>query len=83
MTEQSNGFGIASLVLGIGSIVFSWVMVFGLALGIVGIVLAAKQRKEYPNGIATGGLVTSIIGTVFSAIVSVLGLIGLAVLASL
>ena len=67
MGNKDNGKGVASLVLGIISIVFCWVPLLALVGGIVGIVLSVKQRKEYSNGIATAGLVTSIIGTVFSA----------------
>ena len=64
---------IASLILGIlGCIgVFvSWsplCFVF-LVLSVVGIVMAAMARKNAPSGLATAGLVTSIIGTAFSAI---------------
>ncbi|MFH1683058.1 MAG: hypothetical protein ABIA37_04640 [Candidatus Woesearchaeota archaeon] len=66
--DESNGIGIASLVLGIVSIVFCWAAVFGLAAGILGLILSMKQRKICSNGIATAGFVTSIIGTIFSAI---------------
>ena len=63
--------GVASLVLGIVSIIFtftgpaSWV---GFIVGIIGIILGAAARKNEPNGIATGGLVCSIIGTVLCGI---------------
>ncbi len=66
--KDSNGYGIASLVLGIVSIVFCWVPVLGLVSGILGIVFSVKQKKILPNGIATGGLVTSIIGLVLSGL---------------
>ncbi|MBW2991566.1 hypothetical protein KY348_07765 [Candidatus Woesearchaeota archaeon] len=69
--KKPNGYGITSLVLGIVSIVFCWVPVLGLVAGILGIIFAVKQRKIFPNGIATGGLVTSIIGLVFSGIYSI------------
>ena len=64
---------IASLVLGIVSAVFAWVPPISFvawAAGITGIILAVKARKEAPSGIATAGLVLSIIGTA-------LGFIGL------
>lgn len=64
--QDSNGLGIAGLILGIGSIVLSWVPFLGLISGIIGLILSIKQRKIIPNDIATGGLVTSIIGIVFS-----------------
>ena len=56
--------GIASLVLGIASILcgvcsFIW---FALVLGVVGIVLGVFARKNQEGGIATAGFVLSIIG---------------------
>lgn len=72
--EQKNSYAIAALVLGIVSIVFSfifvWVFVWvGLIAGVVGIILAVKGRKiEDKKGMATAGLVCSIIGTSLSGI---------------
>lgn len=69
--ERKGTMGVASLVLGIVSIVFSftgaiaWV---GIISGIIGIILGAMARKTTPTGIATGGLVCSIIGLVISLI---------------
>ena len=68
---EKNSFGIASLVLGIVSIVFCWVPILGLVAGILAIVFAVKQRKIAPNGITTGGLVTGIIGLAFSVIYNI------------
>lgn len=62
----ANGKAIASLVLGILSIIIPWL---GFILGIIGIVLANKAFKEIANyqqggrGMAVAGLTTSIIGT--------------------
>jgi hypothetical protein len=58
--------GVASLVLGILSIIFSMVPLLGLILAILGIVFAAKQKKIGPSRAATAGLITSIIGLVLS-----------------
>ncbi len=65
--------GVASLVLGIISIVLSlfggtWVSAL---IGIVGIVLGALAKKANPenSGMATAGMVCSIIGTVLSLLV--------------
>jgi len=60
---------IASLVLGICSIC----LYFVFALGIVGIILAVLGKKKMmsvgaPTGIATAGLILSIVGTVFGGI---------------
>lgn len=58
---------VASMVLGILALVFaivgggvSWL---GIVIGIIGIILAAVARKNGPSGMATAGLVMSIIGT--------------------
>ena len=55
---------VASLVLGIVSIVFSFIGlgIFGLIPGIVGIILGIIAKKKAPSGMATAGLVCSIIG---------------------
>jgi uncharacterized membrane protein YkgB len=71
MAEKSNAMGVTSLVLGIVSVVFCWVPILGLASGIVGLILAIKQKKLAPNGIATAGLIISIVGLVFSGIYNI------------
>ena len=62
--------GVASLVLGIISLVWSlfagtWISAL---IGIIGIILGAIARKQAPSGVATAGLVLSIIGTILSLI---------------
>ena len=69
--KDFNGMAIASLVLGIISIVlnfvgYSWV---GLIMGIVGIVLGVSAKKNNPSGIASAGLIVSIIGTILCAFI--------------
>lgn len=63
---------VASLVLGIISIVFSFfggVNLLGGILGIIGIILGALSRKdEAKKGMGTAGLVCSIIGTILCLI---------------
>ena len=70
--KKSNGLAIASLVLGIVAIVFSFIglsIPFGLIIGIVGIILGVMAKKKNPSGMATAGLVLSIIGTILCAII--------------
>ena len=68
----SNGLAIASLIVGIASIVLSYAFVIpALIVGIVGIVLGSKARKECPCGMATAGFVCSIVGTVLSGLLLV------------
>jgi|GEM_PF-923902 len=73
-SSGGNGYAIASLVLGILSIVFALfgkkiiVDILALVMGIVGVVLGAKARKESQTGLATAGFVCSLIGLILSAI---------------
>ena len=71
-TSGGKGAGIASLILGIMSLVLApWglVAVLALILGIVGMILAIVQNKKNKTGVATGGLITSIFGMVISILV--------------
>ncbi len=57
---------VASLVLGIVALVctfFGAIGWIGVIVGIIGIILGALAKKSNPSGIATAGLVCSIIGT--------------------
>ncbi len=73
--KQNNPMAIASLVLGIVSVALCWLgywAILALACGVVGIILAVKGRKSnVQKGLATAGLVLSIIGTALSGILFV------------
>lgn len=67
--------GVASLVLGILSVIlavvfsgFGWLAAI---LGLVGIILASVAKKKCPDGMATAGLVLSIIGLVLGLLMYV------------
>lgn len=99
MQSNTKGMAIAGLIMGIASIVCPWLPVpflsiLALILGIVGIVLSVKVRKQNDEnrGMATAGLVLSIIGVVLSGILfvcaicaacAVVGIAGAADLSSL
>lgn len=68
--EQSNGFGIASLVLGIFGILLFWNFV-GWACALLALIFAIVQRKRQKNGIATAGLILSIIGLTLGIVVGI------------
>jgi len=72
---KKTGYGIASLILGILSIILFLLPIIGLISGILGIVFSIKQKRISPTGMATAGLVTSIIGSVFSGIINLVYLI--------
>lgn len=67
MEKQTKTFSILSLIFGIVGIVltFTPASVVGLILAILGIVFSViGKKKEGKNGMATGGLVLSIIALV-------------------
>lgn len=69
--KTSSGKAVASLVLGILSLIcafFGYSAIVGLILGIIGVSLGAKARKESQTGMATGGFVCSILGLIFCAL---------------
>ena len=69
--KQSKGMAIASMVLGICSIVFFSTVFISLICAIVGLVLGIVAKKKNQGGMATAGIVTSIIGIVIVVIVFV------------
>lgn len=63
--KQSNGLAIASMVLGIVSLILACILPYvSWVPAIVGIVLAAIAKKKAKSGMATAGLVCSIIALV-------------------
>lgn len=73
---ESKGFGIASLVCGILSIVFVLIQpLVGIVLGILGIIFAVIQNKKQKTGISTAGLILSIIGLILSIIILIVAVL--------
>ena len=71
--EEKNTAAVVALVLGIVSLVFDFIFPWiGLIAGVVGIVFAVKGRKiQAKKGMATGGLVCSIIGVCLGGIFAI------------
>ena len=65
---------VAALILGILSVVLSWIPVAGwimcLIMGVIAIVLGALGRTRQPDkkGMAVAGMILGIIGVVFSVV---------------
>ena len=77
MENNKHGYAVASLVLGIVSIVFCCCWYIGLICGIVGLVLAIMAKKNgNTEGICKAGLVLSIIGVVLGGVFLILAIIG-------
>lgn len=68
-TPPRNGFGVTALVLGIVGIVFSWVPVFGLLLGVLAVIFGAVGYFKARGGMAIAGLVLGAITVVIGIIV--------------
>lgn len=68
---ESTGTAIASMILGIASIVLCCSSFLGLIAGIIAIVLAQKERNSgrAENGYVKAGLICGIIGAILSALV--------------
>lgn len=74
---QTNGPGIASLVLGIIAVLTFWFPFIGLVISVIGLVLAGVGMKRLEGkGLAIGGLVLSIIALVLSICISAAALVG-------
>jgi|WetSurMetagenome_2_1015567.scaffolds.fasta_scaffold345965_2 hypothetical protein len=58
--SESNGFGIASLILGILGILLFFLG--GFILSILAIIFSVVQKRKSSNGMATAGLILGIIG---------------------
>lgn len=70
---RNNGFMIASLIMGIFSIISSSLIITGILFGSLGILFAilSKGKDHAYTGTSVGGITTSIIGIVFSLCVGI------------
>ena len=81
----SSALAIASLILGIIGLLSGW-LIFGGALGLVGVILGIVALVKVKNGTASGkgmaigGIVTGALGMIISVVVLILGLIGISML---
>ena len=65
--RPADGKAIASLVLGIVSFIcifFGYGAILGIVLAIVGLILGMDSKKRNPSGMATAGVVLSIISII-------------------
>jgi hypothetical protein len=70
----SNGLGTAGFVTGLLGLIFCWVPVFGIVLGILGVILggvgiSSGKKKGAGTGLAIAGLVLGLISLVPSIII--------------
>lgn len=76
MSEQNqeiSGKALASMILGIIGLIAWLIPLFGLPITVIGLILGVKSLKSNNSGIATAGVVTSIIGLVLTIINASIG----------
>ena len=66
--KNTNGYAIASMVLGIISCALVCIYYIALIVGIIAIALYFPAKKRGKNGMATAGLICGIVGTAISGI---------------
>lgn len=81
--EEADRMATTSLVLGVLGII-TGIVGYGVGLGIVGILgsVISKKIKPYQNGIATAGLVTSIIGVAIGMLMTIIMIVTYATMSS-
>lgn len=80
--QESKGLSIASMVLGIISVVLFCIWYISVPCAILAIIFAVLGKKKGGKGMATAGLVLGIIALGILAIIYLLALAGLATLTS-
>ena len=75
-TNGSNGLAVGGFVTGLLSTLVGWLFTpIGIVLGILGIVLSVRSRKQTPgSGLATAGLVLGVIGTALCVVLLIVGI---------
>ena len=67
--QKTDTLAIVSLILGIAAIVLGCCITYlGIALGIGGIICSVMSKKKQKSGMATAGMVCSIVGIVFAVL---------------
>ncbi|MBR6153184.1 MAG: DUF4190 domain-containing protein [Treponema sp.] len=73
-TYPGKGLSVASMVLGIIAMVClltGWFSFIAVVMGVVGLILGIMGKKKTPNGMATAGIVLSIIALALGALIFV------------
>lgn len=72
---DTSKYAILALVMGIVGIVISWTWI-GIIFSVMGIIYGRKGQMSSKKGMATGGFICGIIGTVLLAIIILLSFVG-------
>ena len=66
---------VASMILGICSLVFCWSPFVALICSIIGLILGIVGKKKQQGGMALAGIITSAIGLAISVVIIVIAVI--------
>lgn len=81
--QKTDTLAIVSLILGIAAIVMSCCVTYlAIGLGIGGIICSVMSKKKQKSGLATAGMVCSIIGIVVAVLWIIIGVAALGWLAA-
>lgn len=80
--QKNDTLAIVSLILGIASIIMCCIPYLGIALGIGGIICSVMSSKKQKSGLATAGMVCSIIGIVIAVLMIIFNAVILGILAT-
>lgn len=61
---KKNGLGTAGFILALIAIFIGWIPIIGWIVWLLGLILSAAGMSKKPKGLATAGLVISLIGVV-------------------
>ena len=78
--NENNGLGIASMILGITGIFWSWIPLVGLPFCVLGLILGLVQKDWTKNGMAVTGVVLNSLFCGLQAIFILLMFIGIGTL---
>lgn len=74
---SGNPTGVGPLVLGILAIVFCWVPLVSIILGILAIVMSVRSSRTFgPNGKTKAGKICGIVGLVLAVIIWIVAIVG-------
>lgn len=81
-TQESKGFSIASMVLGIIALVLFCIWYVSIPCAILAIIFSIIGKKKGGKGMATAGMVLGIISLAILVLIYILALAGIATLTS-
>ena len=64
--STNNDFGVASLILGILSLILFFTILPSIVLGILGVIFGVMQRKRQKTKWALAGIILSVLGIILS-----------------